>query len=210
VLTAAVLGFALGLRHAFDPDHVIAVSTLVARHRAPWQASWIGACWGLGHSVTIFAVGAAVIGLHLAIPDGVARSVELVVGVLLVGLGLANLAAVGQARVPDVGDPEPLPLRSALTRSGLVGLAHGLAGSAAIALLAVAAMPTPATAVAYLAVFGAGTIAGMIACSCALAAPFAVLPDADGVRRAVVAATGLASVGFGSYLIYAFGGALAA
>lgn len=198
MLTAAALGFVLGLRHAFDPDHVIAVSAIASRNRNPWKAAWIGLSWALGHSLTVLLVGALVIALRLVIPDGVARAMELGVGLLLIGLGVSNLAASRDA----AATPPELPLRRALARSGAVGLAHGLAGSAAVVLLALAAMPTIGTAVVYLAVFGAGTMTGMVAFSLAVGAPFAVAHGSASLGRWVTVATGVASVAFGGWLVY--------
>ena len=84
MLTAVALGFVLGLRHAFDPDHVIAVSAIAARHRSPWTASWVGVSWGVGHSATVLLSGALLIALRVAVPGGLARSLELGVGILLI------------------------------------------------------------------------------------------------------------------------------
>jgi hypothetical protein len=202
MLTAVFLGFLLGLRHAFDPDHVIAVSTIVTRHRSAWTASWIGMFWGIGHGTTLFAIGFLVIALQVAIPDGFARSMELGIGVLLVLLGIANLlAATPASSLPARGAPLP----ASLARSSAIGLAHGLAGSAPVALLAMAAMPTAGAALAYLLVFGLGTIAGMVAFSLALGAPFARLGSSAVASRWVTAGTGMLSLLFGAYLIYAIG-----
>ena len=206
MLTAALLGFVLGLRHAFDPDHVIAVSAIVARHRSAWSASWIGACWGIGHGATILAIGFLVIALQVAIPEGFARGMEIGVGVLLVLLGIVNLLAATPASALPKRDA---PLRASLARSSAVGLAHGLAGSAPVALLAMAAMHTQAAALAYLLVFGLGTIAGMVAFSLVLGAPFARLGASAGLSRWVTAGTGMLSLLFGAYLIYEIGFAAA-
>ena len=207
MMTAAALGFLLGLRHAFDPDHVIAVSTIVARHRSPWTASWIGASWGVGHGATILAIGALVIGLRIAIPESFARNAELGIGLLLVGLGVANLfaayasadgAATERHRTGHV-------LGRTLARSALVGLAHGLAGSAAVALLATAAMPSPAAALLYLGVFGVGSVTGMVAFSLVVGGPLSLFANAAGRRRFVLAGSGLLSLLFGAYLLCAVG-----
>jgi hypothetical protein len=206
MLTAALLGFLLGLRHAFDPDHVIAVSTIVARHRSPWTASWIGVSWGIGHGATLLAIGFLVIALQVAIPDGFARSMELGIGVLLMLLGIVNLAAATPASSLPTRDA---PLHASLARSSAIGLAHGLAGSAPVALLAMAAMPTPGAALAYLLVFGVGTISGMVAFSLALGAPFARLSASAGFSRWVTAGTGMVSLLFGAYLVYEIGFAAA-
>jgi hypothetical protein len=206
MLTAACLGFVLGLRHAFDPDHVIAVGTIVARHRSPWTAAWIGACWGLGHAATLFAIGFAVIALQLVIPSGLAQAMELGIGVLLVVLGVANLLA---ATPEPLAAPRDARLHASLARSGSVGLAHGLAGSAPVALLALAAMPTPGAALAYLMVFGLGTIAGMVGFSLALGAPLARLGAQAPLSRWVTASTGMVSLLFGAWVIYELGFAAA-
>jgi high-affinity nickel-transport protein len=205
MMTAAALGFLLGLRHAFDPDHVIAVSTIVARHRSPWSASWVGASWGVGHGLTILAIGALVIGLHIAVPDGLARSAEIGVGVLLVGLGVANLFAAyapADAATAQRDAASPL-LGRTLARSALVGLAHGLAGSAAVALLASAAMPSPTSALLFLGIFGAGSVTGMVAFSLLVGGPLSLLANAAGHRRFVLAGSGLLSLLFGAYLLCA-------
>lgn len=204
MLTAILLGFALGLRHAFDPDHVIAVSAVAARHRSAWTASWVGMSWGLGHGATLLAVGFLVIALRIAVPETLARSLEIGVGALLVALGVSNLASLRAADGPAAGGGDTT-LRAALTRSGCVGVVHGLAGSGAVALLALAAMPSAQAALLYLFAFGIGTIAGMMAFTLALSAPLAVFGDAGAFRRLTTAATGAISLLFGAYLIHAVG-----
>ena len=208
MLTAVLLGFVLGLRHALDPDHVVAVSTIVSRHRSVMTASWIGASWGVGHGATILAIGVLVIALRVALPAGFAQSMEIGVGVLLVLLGIANLLAARPreaARLPGRG----ASLRGSVVRSGALGLAHGLAGSAPVALLAMAAMPSPAAALAYLLVFALGTIAGMVAFSLVLAAPVARLSDSAPFSRWITAGTGVVSLLFGAWLIWEIGFAAA-
>ena len=208
MLTAVMLGFVLGLRHAFDPDHVLAVSTIVTRHRSLWTASGIGVSWGIGHGATILAIGFLVIALQVAIPPEFARAMELGVGVLLVLLGLANLLAATPPPAPRVPS-QASSLRASFAGSGALGLAHGLAGSAPVALLALAAMPTPASALVYLLVFGLGTIAGMAAFSLALGIPAARLPETSPVSRWVTAGTGMLSLLFGAWMIYEIGFAAA-
>jgi High-affinity nickel permease len=96
LLAVTVLGFFLGMRHATDPDHVIAVTTIVSRHRTAGGAAAIGALWGVGHTLTIMVVGAGIILLGWVIPARVGLSLELSVGVMLVVLGLMNLSGVLQ------------------------------------------------------------------------------------------------------------------
>jgi len=206
MLTAASLGFLLGLRHAFDPDHLVAVSTLVTRHRSPWSATWVGVSWGAGHALTILLVGAGIIGLRIAVPEQFARAAELGVGLLLVLLGIANVTAARRGRgAPDAPEPPFRPLRGTLARSGAVGLAHGLAGSSALALLATAAMPTTSAALVYLLVFGIGNVAGMAAFSLALGAPLAAAGHTPARRARLAMGTGLASLLCGLWLIHRVG-----
>lgn len=209
MLTAASLGFLLGLRHAFDPDHLVAVSTLVARHRSPWSATWVGVSWGAGHALTILLVGAGIIGLRIAVPEQFGRAAELGAGLLLVLLGIANVKAARRGRgsdAPNAPEEAPFrPLRGTLARSGAVGLAHGLAGSSALALLATAAMPTPSAALVYLLVFGIGNVAGMAAFSLALGAPLAAAGHTPARRARLAMGTGLASLVCGLWLIHRVG-----
>lgn len=218
MIAPALLGFVLGLRHASDPDHVVAVSAIVARHHRAWMSAAAGAAWGLGHSVTIVAVGAVIVLLQLAVPERVALALELAVGVVLVALGLGNLRDARERRGAghghghfDVGEAPlttglgPPPAWAGLTRSFGVGLVHGLAGSAAIALLALAAMPTPAAAIGYLAVFSAGTVGGMIAISLGLGFPLAFAARRPQIRRWIVAGSGALSLAFGVWLVYEIG-----
>ena len=206
MLTAVLLGLALGVRHAFDPDHVVAITAITSRHRSSWTASWIGASWGLGHSATVFAVGVAIIALRIAIPEALADLLELVVGVVLVGLGIANLIA---ARPNEAGGSlaaaSRASLRATLARSGLVGLVHGLAGSAAVVLLALAAMPTPEAALVYLLVFGSGTVIGMIVFSSLVSVPLGALGRSEHAHRFVTAGTGMVSLVFGGFILFEFG-----
>lgn len=203
MLTAITLGFVVGLRHAFDPDHVVAVSAIAARQRSPWRVSWIGVSWGLGHSLMLLAAGFALIALRVAIPDALLASVETGIGVALIALGAANLLALS-ARYETCERRASSPLRSAMARSGMIGLAHGLAGSGTVTLLALAAMPTTEMAMTYVAAFSVGTIGGMVGFSLLLGAPVAFFRDRDLARRFVIGATGAISIAFGILLIVEF------
>lgn len=200
--TAILLGLAVGLRHAVDPDHVVAVSSIAAREGRPWRASWVGVSWGLAHGTTILCLGLSVVALQIAVPDGLTQLAEWGVGVLLLALGASNLAALSQTATGDGARPLPArSLRAALARSGLVGLVHGMAGSGAVTVLAATALPTPTAALLYLGAFGVGTIAGMVACSTLVGAPFALLGGAPRLQRAMTAITGAASLALGIYLL---------
>ncbi len=204
--SAILLGLGLGARHAADPDHLVAMSTLMAHHPHRRAGLVLGLAWGLGHSATILAAGVLVIGLRLAIPALVAASMECAVGGMLVVLGVTNLRRAGQPTVPAADGQAPgRALGPAGVRSFGVGAVHGLAGTATVVLLALAAMPGTAAAVAYLAVFSVGSIVGMAAISFGLGLPFARALERPMGRRVVVAATGAISVLIGGYLIYELG-----
>lgn len=191
VLTAVLLG----VRHATDPDHVVAVTTIVTRERRFWRAGSIGALWGVGHTATICLVGGAIVLLKLTIPPRLGLGMEFVVALMLIGLGLYNLAGPRrQAAAPSV------------VRPVLVGMVHGLAGSAAIALLVLAAIDTTAWALAYLVIFGAGTVVGMMLVTAAIALPslFAV-SRVPTLERYLRVASGAASLAFGLFLAHQIG-----
>ena len=147
-LTAIALGALLGLRHATDTDHVVAVTAIASREKSLGRAAWIGALWGIGHTLTLVVVGGAIVAFRLVIPPRVGLGLEFGVALMLILLGFANLRAHDGA-----------PHERAGARPFLVGLVHGLAGSAAVALLVLATIRGTVEALAYLFVFGVGTIA---------------------------------------------------
>src|SRR5262249_20963115 len=150
------LGLVLGLRHALDTDHVVAVTALTSRTRGLLAAMWLGIVWGLGHTLTLFTAGAAIILFTVVVPARVTMSLELLVGFALVLVGALNLR-----RGPRPADPSLDRGDARTLRAFLVGLVHGLAGSAAVVLLVLAAIRDPYWACAYLVVFGLGTLLGM-------------------------------------------------
>ena len=214
-LATLALGFFLGMRHATDSDHVVAVTTIVSRERTPRAALWIGALWGLGHSATILLVGGAIVLFGWVIPPRVGLSMEMSVAVMLVVLGLMNLSSaltgIKQAahRHRHTGqEPSPLPhlhVRGPL-RPLAIGVVHGLAGSAAVALLVLATITSPTMALVYLGIFGAGTVAGMMLLTVAMALPITVLSKRFANFELTMArATGLVSIAFGLLLAYQIG-----
>jgi high-affinity nickel permease len=208
-LSMAFLGFFLGMRHATDPDHVVAVTTIVSRERRVECAGGIGMLWGLGHTVTILLVGGAILLFNVAIPPRIGLTMEFSVAVMLVFLGVVSLA-----RRRDVhrrgGDASPVTKgdrwfvsRNQSLRPLAIGVVHGLAGSAAIALLVLATIGNAIWGVVYLAVFGIGTVAGMMLITTAISIPFAYTSRRlAGFNRSLGFASGLSSVVFGMFLIY--------
>lgn len=215
MLTAIALGFALGLRHAADPDHVAAIAALLGRQtparsarNGALAAASIGAIWGLGHSLVILAVGGAFVALRISVVPGWALGAEAAVAVILVVLGLSNLRTLWRR----TGSP-PVHRHDAATRGGRavtlralgIGMAHGLAGSAAVALLALAAMPSASAALAYLLVFGLGTIGGMVAMSLGLGLPAALAGGRPGLLPWLLGGSGAVSVAVGLLLLVEVG-----
>lgn len=185
-----LLGFVLGMRHATDADHVVAVTAIVSGDSSLLRATRVGALWGLGHSITILLAGGAIVVFRLTVPPRLGLALEFAVALMLILLGALSLSNRATAAAA-----------SAL-RPVAVGLVHGLAGSAFVALLVVAAVPGVWLGLAYLAIFGLGTIAGMTVVTMAIA-----FPSAIGARRLASAqrylrlASGLASVAFGLLLV---------
>jgi len=189
-LTAILLGALLGLRHATDADHVVAVTAIVARERSLGRAARVGALWGVGHTLTLLAVGGAIIVFRVTVPPRVGLALEFSVALMLILLGFTNLRARNEA-----------PAERAALRPFVVGLVHGLAGSAAVALLVLATIRTTVAAFVYLAVFGAGTIAGMVTVTMLLAAPAAYAgPRVTRFNSGIRIAAGALSIAFGLVL----------
>ena len=215
LLPIAALGFVLGTRHATDPDHVVAVGTIVSRERTIRGAALVGILWGLGHTFTILLAGGAIVFFGLVVPLRVGLTMELSVALMLIGLGAWSLVGVRrQSTDPHALEISLGPLDRRFGGLGLyraarpfvIGVVHGLAGSAAVALLVVATIHDPLLSLAYLLVFGLGTIAGMMLITVAIALPFAYTARSlRGVNRSLALAAGLLSVGFGLFLVYQIG-----
>lgn len=247
VSLAAILlfGFFLGMRHATDADHVVAVATIVARNKKLGIAWLLGACWGLGHTVTVFLVGVAIILFKVKIPPRVGLAMEFLVALVLILLGLLNILgySLGSWGVPKHSHPhnpedpehhhEVIPLLHQaqhthshaheisigwldrlVQKAGVfqvlravgVGLVHGLAGSAAVALLVLTLISSPRAAVFYLLIFGVGTLAGMLILSALMElAMFYFVNWWKSMDRWLTVGTGLVSLVFGIYIAYQIG-----
>ncbi len=230
LLPAALLGFVVGLRHATEADHVAAVSAIVARERTLRGAALIGAAWGLGHTITLWLLGGAIVAFGLSVPRSLALTLELLVGAMLIGLGIWNfLARKGHSHthvVPLTDDAAPPPsgpsapaasgplpsahathatLRRAL-RPLVVGGMHGLAGSTAAALLVAATARTVSGGLAYLIVLGLGTMLGMTAITAALALPLGrALRRFERAEAWLRVGSGAMSCAIGALLVYQIG-----
>ena len=226
-----LLGLFLGVRHSTDADHVVAVSTIASRERSIGQGALIGMLWGVGHTLTIFLVGSAIILFGLVIPPRVGLSMEFSVALMLVILGVLNLtgalrwlaerfAPLNRSAKQETVNPGTVrkagesSLERLLSRYGsyqvfrplVIGLIHGLAGSAAVALLVLSTIRSPLWAIAYLLVFGIGTIIGMMLMTSAMAIPVACTGKRfEFVGKYLSPVSGLVSTGFGLFLIYQIG-----
>jgi hypothetical protein len=191
------LGFLLGMQHALEADHIAAVSSIAARRSQVGDIVRHGLTWGLGHTLTLFGFAGAAILLGHAIPDQVAQPIETAVGIMLVGLGAHLLWRLWRDRVhfhrhghgdgtvhlhvhSHAGDTVP-HARAAHShghgfrwRTLMVGLTHGMAGSAALLVLAVSEASSPMAGLGYVALFGIGSMVGMGALSMVIAVPLAI------------------------------------
>ncbi len=230
------LGFTLGLKHALDADHLVAVSTIVSGRRGILGSSIVGGLWGLGHTLSLVVVGLLVIALHIEIPERVAMAMEFTVALMLVVLGINVLRTMrrGDIRVHShehaghahahvhardgekAGDPGhhhhgsvAEAIREGLSggkRSVFIGMVHGLAGSAALMLLVLSTIPSAGLALMYIAIFGLGSVGGMMLMSTLLGLPFAFTARKFGSLNAVIRGiSGAVSVGFGLILAFQIG-----
>lgn len=217
LISALGVGFLLGLRHALDADHVAAVSTFVSRHRGLYASCVLGTFWGIGHTGALLLAAVATTLLRLRIPPEVDRALEGLVAILVVALGANVLVqALGSIRVHRHEHAHSgrahrhLHLHVGPTMSHthvhvigdrkrplLMGALHGLAGSAALLLLVLAAMPSTAAALLYVTVFGVGSTVGMVIVSGVIGVPFAVGGSSERTRLALQIAVGVASLGVG-------------
>jgi hypothetical protein len=193
VLPALTLGFALGLKHATDADHLAAIGTIATGGLTP-RSALIGASWGVGHSVSVLLVGGALVIMRLPMPVRLALALEFLVALMLIGLGLRSLAA--RRRQGHVSPARPL----------LIGVMHGLAGSAVLAFLVISTTTSALGATLYLLCFCAGTIAGMAIVTALLMLPVrAAGRHAIRVAQFVRVAAGVASIAIGLSLAHRVG-----
>jgi high-affinity nickel-transport protein len=249
LLALAGFGFVLGMRHATDADHVIAVTTILSRSRRFIHSTVIGALWGLGHTITVLTVGIAIIVFGVVIPPALGLAMEFAVALMLIALGVLSLTGAMRSLTERLTPPAPMhghshehrhahgdnadlhphehahlhghgtdaalsglrDLRDTfgwyqLGRPVVVGLVHGLAGSAAVALLVLTTIGDPQQALAYLVIFCAGVAAGMAILTSVIGLPFLVSQaKSQRINRILTVTTGVLSIGFGLYLAYQIG-----
>ena len=229
------LGFILGLRHALDADHLIAVSTIVSERKGFLTSSIVGMLWGIGHTFSLLVVGLIVIALQVHIHERIAQLMEFAVAGMLILLGSRVLWQMRRGgrlhahvhehgwvvhahpHIHTVGHEadhkhmQPFTLRlahhlNAGKRSILVGIVHGMAGSAALMLVVLATIPSAKLALLYVGVFGVGSIGGMLMMSTLIGIPFVLTAQrSDKLNAAVRGISGVVSVVFGLYLAWQIG-----
>jgi len=194
------LGLLLGVRHALDPDHVIAIGTISARTPSIRRSVAVGALWGLGHTLTILGVGGTIVLVQGAISPRAGLAMEFGVAFMLIALGLLNLINARHADPPEPSRVRPF----------IIGMVHGMAGSAAVALLVLATINDPVLGMSYLLLFGMGTIVGMIVVTTVMTVPMTMVVSRAMVsRRWLTAAAGVVSLVFGVLMVQWLGGPLA-
>jgi len=221
ISVASILAYSLvfGLKHALEPDHLAAVSTIAIEHKSLAASSFVGALWGVGHGLSLLLAGLVVILLGFDLREEYLTPVEVIVALMLIGLGARALWILWRERKTAIGaqqweslnraDPRHDHPNSVWERIGvrplLIGMVHGLAGSAALLLLLIPVIPSTALKIIYILVFGVGSIAGMVIMSCMVGLPTRLMAARFlKLSLAVRALAGLFSLGFGVWLLHEF------
>jgi high-affinity nickel permease len=222
IITILIFGFVLGLKHAVEADHLAAVSTIVAERKNILSSTIIGGFWGVGHTLTLLTIGALVIFLKLQISESLEARLEAVVGVMLVALGINALRKLFQKEKIHVHThehegrqhihihthdnekkEETHHFLKLSPRSILVGMIHGVAGSAALMLLIVPTIKSPTIAMLYILIFGIGSIGGMMLMSLLIGLPLHLTAGKfAGLNKGILALAGIFSFGLGVFIIY--------
>lgn len=195
------LGFLLGIRHAIEPDHVVAVSTVASKTKSFTQAASAGISWGIGHTFTLFIIGMILLPIGQTIPEHIALSLELIVALVIIGLGISTLLFFKKKK-SSVAEGK---IRSNQS-SFMIGTIHGLAGSGAMILLTMAQVEQLSEAAVFILIFGMGTILGMLAFAVLFSLPFIYLSHrTKGMERYLGIGAGIFSIAFGLFFIYEIG-----
>jgi ABC-type nickel/cobalt efflux system permease component RcnA len=229
VFGVILLGFLIGMQHAMEADHVAAVASLATRGNSLSKAVRQGAAWGVGHALTLVLIGSIVLTMDTLVPENFAQMLELAVGFMLVLLGMDVLHRLMRERIhfhrhvhdatihihahshepgiPHSDDPhqhehpQVFPLRALF-----VGMMHGMAGSAALIILALNSVSSLAQGVLYIALFGIGSILGMALLAAVISLPLRYSSRSlTWAHNGLKAAVGMITIGLGSMLIYDLG-----
>lgn len=230
-LSVLLVGLLFGLKHATEVDHVIAVSTIVSRHRNVLRSASVGAMWGVGHTASLLVVGVIVLSLRVAIPESVSTWLEFCVALMIIGLGAAALwrairkrddvhvhkhshDGVSHTHVHfhesetrhDVSREHDHVVSAVGFKPMVIGTVHGLAGSGALTLLVLAQIESAWVGFLYLLIFGLGSIVGMIVMSGLIGLPFALTARNVGrLHRHLQTTAAALSIAFGFWYAYETG-----
>nr|WP_246860987.1 urease accessory protein UreH [Bacillus sp. REN3] len=192
------MGFVLGIKHALEPDHVIAVSTIAGRHKSFWRSGFLGVFWGIGHTATLLAVFAILSLTKLTIPVRWEMSFELAVGIMLIYLGFSAF----KKPTKKAKSNKKLENKQFFMKSLFIGQIHGLAGSAAMTLLTLSMVDSFLEACLYIGTFGVGTILGMFLFTIVVSVPFFFSGKINRAERILTGAASVISICYGIYYIY--------
>lgn len=220
ILTTMGLGFILGLKHSLDADHVAAVSSLVSKNKSIRKSSLLGAIWGVGHTTTLFIAGIIILLFKITIPDMIALSLEFLVGMILVALGVSVLRDVIKKKIHSHKHKHGKIIHTHFhshkdykshfhkhaNKTFIIGLIHGLAGSAALMLLVLATISSVVQGVIYILIFGIGSILGMTIISSIISLPFVFTAKKfNNMNKAVKVIAGIISIGLGISIMVEIG-----
>ena len=213
-------GFVIGLRHALDADHLAAVSTIVSERKSFWSSSIVGGLWGVGHTISLFVAGVLVIFLKFNVSETVEAYLEAAVGVMLIALGMNVFRKLLDAEAVHAHEhahnghihthlhlhepaEEPARHHSFGPRSVIVGMIHGLAGSAGLMLLVLPTIASPVVALLFILIFGIGSIGGMIVMSFLMGVPLHFTASKfTFINKTLRVAAGLFSMSWGIMLVH--------
>ncbi|WHY16940.1 urease accessory protein UreH [Paenibacillus sp. G2S3] len=200
LLSVLFFGFILGIKHSIEPDHIIAVSTMVGTNKKLWRSTLTGVFWGIGHTSTLFIVGMILVLLKGELPEVWAMSLEFLVGIMLVYLGFKSMASIKKSNSSSHSHE-----RSPLIKIFIIGFIHGLAGSAAMVLLTLTTVSSIWECAVYILIFGLGTISGMLIFTTILGIPFVYSKKNVVINRSLTQLAGSISFIFGIYYMYNLG-----
>ncbi|WP_020062538.1 HoxN/HupN/NixA family nickel/cobalt transporter [Bacillus sp. 123MFChir2] len=222
-LSILALGFVLGIKHAIEPDHIIAVSTIASQSKKLSRSTLAGVFWGIGHTATLFIIGIILIFMKGEIPEKWAMSLEFLVGIMLVYLGVTTVSSLKNIHVHqhEHDGEEHKHIHSHIHsgkhehqhqhknvsyfKSMMIGLVHGLAGSGAMVLLTMSTVKSVWEAAIYILIFGIGTVIGMLFFTTIIGIPFVFSAKKISLNKTLTQITGSISIVFGIYYMYNIG-----
>ncbi|MFC0272804.1 urease accessory protein UreH [Metabacillus herbersteinensis] len=199
LLTILAIGFALGIKHSIEPDHIIAVSTMASKTKKLWNTSLTGVFWGIGHTATLFIAGILLIGFKVNLTEKWALTLEMLVGFMLVYLGIKAILS------RTITIHEHRSAKQTYIKSAFIGFIHGLAGSSAMVLLTLNTIDTLWQGAVYIIIFGLGTCIGMLLFTSLLGIPFSATKSRHSIHKTLTQLTGGISAVFGLYYVYNLG-----